>query len=107
MIFFIVKKMNWSSQRLPKSRLKLTKIDFQTLKKSNDNLNEIQRECGRDKRDILRNLELKINRMYNTIQQIMNKFFLSFERNLRFLLNFGTLSPNLFLYFSQHARFLR
>jgi hypothetical protein len=41
-----------------------------------------------------------------TTQEIIKKF-LSFEKNRRFLLNFGALSLNLFLYFSQHVRFLR
>jgi hypothetical protein len=44
--------------------------------------------------------------IYNTTQQkIKNKK--SFEKNQRFLLNVGALSPNLFLDFSQHVRFLR
>jgi hypothetical protein len=42
----------------------------------------------------------------NTTQQIMNKI-LSCENNQRILLNFGALSPILFLDFSQHVRFLR
>jgi hypothetical protein len=36
----------------------------------------------------------------------MNKFVCA-EKNQRFLLNFGALSPNQFLDFSQHVRFLR
>jgi hypothetical protein len=44
--------------------------------------------------------------IYNITQQIIN-MFLSFEKNQRFLLNFGALSSNLFLYCSQHIRFLR
>jgi hypothetical protein len=44
--------------------------------------------------------------IYNTTQQ-KNKKKEFFEKNQRFLLNFGALSPNLFLDFSQHVRFLR
>jgi hypothetical protein len=46
------------------------------------------------------------NSFENTTQQIMNKFVCA-EKNQRFLFNFGALSPNLFLDFSQHIRYLR
>jgi hypothetical protein len=40
--------------------------------------------------------KINILKITLTIQQIMKKF-LSFEKNQRFLLNFGALSANLFL----------
>jgi hypothetical protein len=45
--------------------------------------------------------------VFNNLALItLHNTILSFEKNLRFLINFGALIPNLFLEFCQHVRFL-